>query len=109
MQTNSEKRTYDRHDLRADVMFQFFNKEPSYFAQTQNLGCGGMCFYTGLLLKPGTTVCIRLKKIHADAARANRCEGLRSITLGQVKWCSEVPGPEVAQYAVGIKYFEPAY
>ena len=109
MQTNSEKRTYDRHDLKADVMFSFFNKEPSYFAQTQNLGCGGMCFYTGLLLKPGTTVCIRLKKLHADAAGACSCEGLRSITLGQVRWCNEVSDPEVFQYAVGIKYFVPAY
>ena len=109
MKTNTEKRTYDRHDLKADVMFSFLNKEPAYHALTQNLGSGGMCFYTGLLLKPGTTVCIRLKKLHADAAGACSCEGLRSITLGQVRWCNEVPDPEVFQYAVGIKYFVPAY
>jgi hypothetical protein len=109
MKANPEKRTCDRHRLKADVMFSYFNKEPSYFAQTQNLGSGGMCFCTSLLLKPGSTVCIRLKKVHADASGAGCCEGLRSITLGQVQWCHEVSGFEAAKYSAGIKYLEPTY
>ncbi len=109
MKANLEKRTCDRHRLKADVMFSYFNKEPSYLAQTQNLGPGGMCFCTSLPLQPGSTVCIRLKKIHADPPGAGCREGLRSITLGQVQWCHELTGLEAAKYSVGIKYFEPTY
>jgi len=106
---NNENRTFDRHDLKADVTFSFFNQESSYFAQTLNLGSGGMCFLTRRRLNPGTTVCIRLEKVHGAAAGACCTEGLRTITLGQVKWCSEVIRHETAEYAVGIRYFEPDY
>ena len=106
---NAEKRTYERYSLCADVAFSYFNKEPSYFTQTLNFGSGGMCFNSSILFNPGATVCIHLKKIHSEAAGTGVCEGLRSVTLGTVKWCREVPGHETPHYAVGVKYFEPAY
>jgi len=106
---NTEKRTHERHSLSADVTFSYFNKEPSYFTQVLNHGSGGMCFNSSLLLKPEATVCIHLKKIHPEASGTGSCEGLRSVTLGTVKWCREVPGDEISHYEVGVKYFEPVY
>jgi len=109
METNAEKRAYDRHSFSADVMFSYFNKDHSYFAQTTNLGTGGMCIYSDLFLQPGATLYIRLKKIHPNGSGEGFCEGLRFVTLADVKWCSEVPGNEVSHYAAGVKYFEPPY
>jgi hypothetical protein len=109
MKTNGEKRAYDRHSFSADVEFSYFNKNHSYFAQTMNLGSGGMCFNSSLFLQPGATVYIRLKKIHPNDSGNAFCEGLRSVTLGEVKWCSEVPGNEVSHYVAGVKYFEQVY
>ena len=109
MKTNAEKRAYDRLCFSADVAVSYFNKEDSHFAQTLNLGSGGMCFRSSLFLIPGATVCIRLKKIHPNASGEGFCEGLRCVSLAEVKWCSEVPGDEVSHYAAGVKYFEPAY
>jgi len=109
MKTNDEKRAYDRHSLSADVMFSYFNKEHSYSAQILNLGTGGMCFNSSLFVKPGTTVCVYLKKINSEASVTDSCEGLRSVTLGEVKWCSELPGAKALPYGVGVKYFEPPY
>jgi len=109
LKANAEKRTYERHRLSADVTFSYFNKEPSYFAQILNLGSDGMCFNSSLLLKPGATVCIHLKKIHSESSGTGLCEGLRYVTLAEVKWCNEVPGAEVSHYEVGAKYFEPVY
>jgi hypothetical protein len=109
MKTKAEKRANDRHGVSADVLYSFFNREPSYSAQVMNLGSGGMCFNASLLIKPGATVCIHLKKIHTEASGTNFYEGLRYVTLAEVKWCSEVPGDEVSHYAVGVKYFEQAY
>lgn len=106
---NTERRSYERHKLSADVTFSHFNKDPSYFAQTLNFGSGGMCINSSLLLKPGATVCIHLKKIHPKASGTGFCEGVRSVTLGEVKWCSEVPGNDTPHYAAGVKYFESVY
>ena len=109
MKTYAEQRVYDRHTFAADVVVSYFNKNHSYFAQTMNLGTGGMCLKSSFSLQPGATVYIRLKKIHPNDSGTGSCEGLRSVTLAEVKWCSEVPGDEVFQYAAGVKYFEPAY
>ena len=109
MKADTEKRANERHSYAADVAFSYFNKEHSYSAQTMNLGTGGMCLKSSFSLQPGATVYIRLKKIHPNDSGTGSCEGLRSVTLAEVKWCSEVPGDEVFQYAAGVKYFEPAY
>jgi hypothetical protein len=109
MKTNGEKRAYGRHSFSADVVFSYFNKNHPYFAQAMNLGSGGMCFNSSLFLQPGATVIIRLKKILRNPSGNGSCEGLRSVTLAEVKWCSEVPGNEVSYYAAGVKYLEPDY
>jgi len=109
MKTKAEKRAYSRNGVRADVLFSYFNKEPSYPAKIMNLGTGGMCINSCLFIKPGATVCIHLKKIHPEASNTDIYEGLRYVTLAEVKWCSEVPGDEVSHYEVGVKYFEPVY
>ena len=111
METNGEKRVYERHAFSADVVFSYFNKENSYFAQTMNLSPGGMCLKSSLFLQPGATVYIRLKKIHPDTSTAGLCEGIHSVALAEVKWCDEVEvaGKEISYYGVGVKYFEPVY
>jgi len=109
MKTNADKRTYERHGLCADLTFSYFNREPSYFAQTLNFGTGGMCFTSSVSLKPGATVNIHLKKIHQNSPGNCFCHGLRNVTLAEVKWCREVTGDKASRYAVGVKYFESIY
>jgi len=109
MKIQAEKRACQRHCHAADITFSYFNTEHFYKAEALNFGSGGMCFKSGLLLQPGATVCIRLKAVHDDPVGACVCEGLRSVTLAEVKWCREVPGGETSSYGVGVKYFAPAY
>ena len=109
MKTNAEQRVYDRHTFAADVVVSYFNKDHSYFAQTMNLGTGGMCFKSSFSIQPGAMVNIRLKKIHPNDSGTGSGEGLRSVTLAEVKWCSELPGAKALPYGVGVKYFEAAY
>ena len=107
MKAKVEKRACERNDYAADIAFSYFNKIHSYNAETLNLGRGGMCFKSNLWLQPGVTVCIRLKKTHPNGTDSGHCEGLRSIALAEVKWCSELPDARVLPYGVGVKYFEP--
>lgn len=109
MKTDEEKRACERHGYAADIAFSYFNEKIVYNAEILNLGLGGMCFKSNLSLKPGATVYIRLKKTHPNGTRSCSCEGLRSITIGEVKWCSELPGAPALPYGVGVKYFNPIY
>ena len=109
MMTNAEKRAFERHSYAADIAFSYFNREPSYHAEIQNFGLGGMCFKSNLWLQPGATVYIRLIKTHPNGTCSGSCEGLRSVTLAEVKWCSELPGAKALPYGVGVKYFNPIY
>ena len=109
MKTAAEKRVFDRHSFTADIVFSYFNRDHSYNAQTMNLGSGGMCFKSDLFLLPGATVFIRLKKIHPNCSCAGFWEGLRSVTLAEIKWCRKEPDTDDTDYEVGVKYFDSVY
>ena len=109
MKTIVEKRVYERHSFTADIVFSYFNKEHSYNAQTMNLGTGGMCFKSDLFLRPGATVFIRITKIHPNGSFTGFWEGLRSVTLAEIKWCKKEPDKQDSDYGVGVKYFESVY
>lgn len=105
MNTHPGKRVYERHCFSADIAFSYFNKAHFHNAQTLNIGLGGMCFRSDSFLKPGAAIWVYLKRIHSNGS----CEGLHSVTLADVKWCSELPGLNALTYGVGVKYFLPAY
>ena len=109
MMPKAEKRAYERYDYTADIAFSYFNKEQSYNAEIVNLGMGGMCFKSNMRLQPGATVYIRLINTHLNGTCSGSCEGLRSVTLAEVKWCSDLPGASLLPYGVGVKYFNPIY
>jgi len=109
MKTNAEQRIFDRHSFSADIAFSHFNKAHSYQAQTLNLSTGGMCFKSSLGLQPGAMVAIHLEKIHTKSSDTGSCEGLRCLTLAEVRWCSEVPDDKTLPYGIGVRYFEPVY
>jgi len=107
METYTEKRAYKRCNYNAPIAFSYFNKEHCFEAQTLNHGPGGMCFKSSFFLQPGATVYIRVKEFHPDGSCSGNCEGLRSATLADVKWCREIPDANVSSYGIGVKYYEP--
>ncbi|UCE54431.1 MAG: hypothetical protein JSV31_03025 [Desulfobacterales bacterium] len=109
METYTEKRAYKRSNYFAPIALSYFNKEHCFEAQTLNHGAGGMFFKSSFFLQPGATVYIRVKKFHLNGSYSGNCEGLRSVTLADVKWCREIPDANVPSYGIGVKYFEPEY
>ncbi len=109
MVSKFEKRAFARRDWNASIEFSYFNQTHSFDARVVNVGAGGMCFQSPQFLQPGTTVYIRLKKFSSlDFPRGSE-EGLRCLSLAQVKWCHELPEADTGVYDVGVKYQAPAY
>ena len=109
MDNNSDKRAFERRNCNALIAFSYFNQTNSYDAKVLNCGAGGMCFQSNLFLQPGATVCIRVKEYHCSASLKDNADGLRCVSLAEVKWCHEMPDTESAAYGVGVKYQVPAY
>ena len=109
MDDTSEKRTSERLACHALISFSHFNQADTYDARVLNYGAGGMSFQSKHYLRPGSTICIRLKECQSfDSLEDNGC-GLRCMSIAEVKWCNEVPGTESITYGVGVKYQPPDY
>lgn len=110
MGSNSDKRAYERRNCSASMVFSYFNQTQSYDAKVLNCSAGGICFQSSLYLQPGATVCIRVKEFQcADDSPEDTVDGLHCMSIGEVKWCNELPGDESAAYGVGVKYQAPTY
>ena len=109
MKTNAEKRACERHSYTAPIAFSYFNKEHCFESQTHNHCDVGMCFKSNFFLQPGATVYIRVKKFHPNGTCSGDCQGLRSVTLAEVKWCKDFLNESEPFYEIGAKYYEPDY
>jgi hypothetical protein len=101
------KRAYDRCSYAVPISFSYFNGEHCFDAQTLNHCSGGMSFKSNFFLKPGTTLFIRVKEFHPNGSCTGACAGLRSATLAEVKWCTQVEDTETGAYGVGVEYYQP--
>lgn len=109
LNSTAERRACDRNRCTADIAFSYFNGKHYYEAQTLDLCSNGMSFNSNLFLKPGTTVYIRLLKVDSQCSDSGVCNGIRSVSLAEVKWCNELPGANESSCNVGVKYVEPDY
>ena len=109
MESYTDKRACKRRSYTAPLALSYFNKEHYFEAQTVNYCAGGMCFKSEVLLQPGATVYIRVKKFHSNGSCSGDCRGLRSVTLAEVKWCKDFLNESEPFYEIGAKYYEPEY
>ncbi len=109
MNRYSDKRTFERRNCNALIAFSYFNQTNSYDAKVLNCSAGGMSFQSNRFLQPGATVCIRVKEFQCSDSLKDKADGLRCMSLAEVKWCNELPDAESAAYGVGVKYQASAY
>ncbi|MFC1811383.1 hypothetical protein ACFL03_01700 [Thermodesulfobacteriota bacterium] len=109
MTVYNEKRSCKRCGHEIPIWLTRFNTGNWSEAQALNHCTDGMRIQSNFLLRPGSTVLIRMKDIQSNGLRTSDSEGLPTIVLGNVKWCRENPDANQPPYDHGIKYFAPAY
>ena len=105
----NEKRNYQRCHYKRSIYLTGFNKNDWMEAQTSNYCSEGMCVKSGSYLKSKTTVLLRIRSKNWSLPSADDLEGLRTITLGEVKWSKEIPNKTSYGYETGIRYLTPVY
>jgi len=109
MKDTMEKRTYERRDYHVALSVSFFNKNKFFTAETINNCEDGICFKSDTFFRPGTAVYLRVKNFLPNTSGTRAFEGLRSTSLGEIKWCREVADADAGTYEVGVKYPGSAY
>jgi hypothetical protein len=109
MNDYTDQRGSERSNCTATIKFSYFNKQPSYEAQILNYSDVGMCFKSEVSLQPDATVYIRLKDAPRQGDFSTDNHGLRSVTLGEVKWCREIQDETKPFYEIGVKYLKVGY
>jgi hypothetical protein len=103
LQAHAEKRIYERYRHTIPIEFSYFNKRQFFENYAFNNSLGGMNFKSGFFVQPGSTVLIRVKQFHPNNTCTGACNGLRTFTLAEVKWCENVKDANDSYYKVGVK------
>ena len=110
MKTFIEKRTSKRCVYNVPIEFSPFHLGGWFKALSINHSENGMCIKSNNGFKPGTTLIVRTKN-YPSKVSCPCCadEGLRTITLGQIEWCREVPERIFSSNEIGVRYHLSGY
>jgi hypothetical protein len=109
MKLKTEKRSSERLPCRSAITFSIFNRQNCIDAQSLDYSTNGLKFKSTCVLRPGTTICIRIKPGQRCSPRDRFSGSLPSVGLAEVKWCRPMEGSDTTLYEVGVRYYPPKY
>ncbi|MBW2603454.1 MAG: hypothetical protein JRE28_03920 [Deltaproteobacteria bacterium] len=101
-----EKRTDKRRRCEASIAWGCFNKKKTFNAKMLNYSRYGMYFESDVFFKEGVNIYFQMDDCLVDASDPEPCEGLRTISLAEVKWWKNIGGADENHFGVGVKYVE---
>lgn len=100
-----EKRFDKRHNCEASIICNCFNKENICNGKMLNYSKDGMYFVSDSFFKEGTNIFFKMKKCLFGASDPELCEGLRTVSLAEVRWWKEISGEDFSHFGIGVKYY----
>lgn len=97
-----EKRTSERRKAVASIVCSYYNQDHYFQGRVINCGVKGMYFESDFPFKPGAYIYIRMQ-----SGSLGVCEGFRTLSLAEVKWCRAGDDPEQVRYKIGVEYLYP--
>ena len=102
MNKKDERRVFERYDNDAPIIFAYHDTDRFYHALMCNYSKDGMCFKTPDLVDTGSDIYIMMENYTPDTIHSEHYEGY----FAEVRWCRQIPDPEVPEYKVGVKYYK---
>jgi hypothetical protein len=100
-----EKRECQRFDCQAPIICGLFNSNQACRAEMVNCSSEGMCFKSDAFFKERSTILFRMSGPPRTAEDSKDLEGLRSISLAEVRWLKESVGKGDLPFYIGVKYY----
>jgi hypothetical protein len=109
LEGHAEKRIYERYNCEALIKWSYFNQDKFFDAKIFNFSRDGIYFETSSAIRQKATIFIRLETLFTKNMRLNEQECLRTVSLGDVRWCQELSKDDMNYYAVGVRHCEVKY
>ncbi|WP_054032286.1 PilZ domain-containing protein [Desulfatitalea tepidiphila] len=104
-----EKRMLPRTHTQVPIACCCFTiSEGANFIQGTMLNCspGGTYIELDRPYKEGTILMIKTDNRRDSPAHGNAIEGLRTISLAEVKWAKAIEKEKASQFGLGLKYYD---
>ncbi|MFO7707423.1 MAG: hypothetical protein R6V84_04555 [Desulfobacterales bacterium] len=106
---SAERRRLPRHTQRLPLALSVFNRAGFQGAWLINFSQDGICAESAQQLLPGTSVQLRIDATVPmdDALEREKTvfPGLRTMALGEVKWCRSLGVGCSPRFSIGIRYY----
>lgn len=100
-----DKRIDKRHNCKAAIFCNCFNRKDGLNAKMLNYSEGGMYFESDGFFKKGTNVIFKIKSCSRIATDPEHCKGLRTVSLAEVRWWKEIKDKAQNNFGIGVKYY----
>lgn len=100
-----QKRIDKRHKCEASVTCNCFNKDKTVNATMLNCAEGGMYFESDSFFKEGTNIFLKVRDCSFDTSPPEICNGLRTVSLAEVRWWKEMDSEDASRFGFGVKYY----
>ena len=107
-----ENRRSDRRiacDNPVPIEISCFYSERSIEAQVVDHCMNGVSIISQKAFLPGSAIILKLAYSTANGSRGTDLESLPSVSIGEVKWCRELPAESTTTFGVGVRYFPDVY
>lgn len=101
---HAEKRMYERYNCEALIKWSYFNQDRFFDAKILNFSKDGCYFETSSAVRPNTTIFIRLENLFTKNISLSEHECLRTVSIGEVRWCKEFSKDGQSYYTVGVRH-----
>ena len=105
----TEEKALECPSRQSAITYSIFNHQKFLDAQSIDYSPDGLKFKATCALKPGTTICIRIKPGQRGLLPDRLSKSLPSVFLAEVKWCRQLEGADSSLYEVGVSYYPPRY
>ena len=103
---HTEKRADQRYSCEALIKWTYFNNDRHFYAKIVTFSRGGFSFRTYFDVRPHATIFTRLEKLFTKNMSLHKQECLRTVSIGDVRWCQELFEDGLKYYMVGVRHTE---
>ena len=101
---HAEKRAYQRYNCEALIKWSYFNQDGLFDAKIVNFSKGGFSLETSSEINPHATIFTRLENLFTKNMSLSELECLRTVSIGEVRWCEELSKDGLRYYVAGVKH-----
>ena len=103
---HAEKRAYQRYNCEGLIKWSYFNRDRHFDAKIVNFSKDGFSFETSYEISPHATIFTQLENLFTKNMSLSEQECLRTVSIGEVRWCQELSKDGLRYYLVGVRHSE---